>query len=91
MFKTKTFLLGLVVTIALLLAATGMRAEQKPSRLVWEYKTVEFRSSPISTPSDLDAMLNEQGLNGWELVSSEPDPRSGVPNHMKLFTFKRAR
>jgi hypothetical protein len=89
MLKTKRILLGVVVTVTLLLAANGMRAEQKPSRAVWEYKIVEIHSDQLSYSTDVDKMLNEQGSSGWEFVSSEPDTRAGSSSIWKFYTFKR--
>lgn len=88
----KMFLLFLAVTIVFLIGAAGMRGEQKPPRMLWEYKIVEFKGPAVFNPSDVEVLLGEQGSNGWELVGSEPDPRGGgPPNRWKLYTFKRAK
>jgi uncharacterized protein DUF4177 len=83
MLKTKTCLLVLVATMVFLLTAGGMRGEQKTSRPVWEYKVVEFNPTQRTSPSEIEKVLNEQGLNGWELVSNDPN--------FALYHFKRAK
>jgi hypothetical protein len=91
MLKTKTYLLVLGATVVFLLTAAGMRGEQKTSRAVWEYKIVQFRPSNSTTPSDLERIFNEQGSNGWELISNEIDETGPTPPSWKLYHFKRAK
>lgn len=91
MLKTKIYFLVLGATMVFLLTAAGMRGEQKTSRAVWEYKIVQFKPSRSTTPSDLETMFNEQGSNGWELISSELDERGPTSPKWTLYHFKRTK
>jgi hypothetical protein len=59
----------------------------------WEYKTFETTKSMWSgkDKDDLDKILNENGRNGWELVSVASISSAGGTTTGLKFFFKRKR
>jgi hypothetical protein len=55
----------------------------------WEYKVVNIRSENYRLPPETEDQLNEQGKNGWELVSMTAiNFKTGATDHIGM-VFKR--
>lgn len=85
--KSKTQRLLLVAGIGLLCLVgwTGYAQKNNPSqpgRVVWEYETI--RADRGLT----EAMLDEMGLHGWELILFD-DGERGKGSYGGMFYFKR--
>ena len=56
-------------------------------RTVWEYKVVKLGPSSSLTS---ESMLNELGLDGWDLVAFQPSSTRAYPGE-GTYTLKRPR
>lgn len=58
-------------------------------RPTWEYRVIDTGSLKNNTVSTLEAMLNEMGADGWELIRSTPNSPTAVGKSVVQYIFKR--
>jgi hypothetical protein len=63
----------------------------------WEYKTINIEGKWLSqkmNTREADKVLNQEGMDGWELIATVPVTRTGaftkqVATYAFVFVFKR--
>jgi hypothetical protein len=86
MFTKRPLQLALIVLGIIVLSSGWMRASQK-EKTTWSYKVVQYNPGGLTPLQDAQNLLNEQGAQGWELVSTEP--RSREPG-ITYFYFRKS-